>query len=89
MLDLIHGLAGVVLEDAVQLLAHPEDFPGLDVDVGRLALRAAQRLVDQDPRVRQGEPLALGAGAEQERGHEAAWPMQIVEMAGFTYCIVS
>src|SRR2546427_299486 len=48
-LDLVHALAGVVHEDAVQLLAHPEDLAGLDVDVGRLALHAAQRLVDHDP----------------------------------------
>src|SRR3989449_2973562 len=33
------------------------------------SLHAAERLVDQDPRVRQGEALALGAGAEQEGGH--------------------
>jgi hypothetical protein len=69
VLDLLHRLAGVIDEDAVELLAHPEDLLGLDVDVGRLPLGAAQRLVDQDARVRQGEPLALGAGREQERGH--------------------
>src|SRR5207249_9049624 len=31
-LDFLHGLAGVVDEDPVQLLAHPEDLPRLDVD---------------------------------------------------------
>src|SRR3989441_8974491 len=50
------GLAGVVGQDAVQLLAHPEDLLGLDVDVGGLPLHAAQRLVEHDPRMGQGEP---------------------------------
>ena len=82
-------LAGVVHQDAVQLLAHAQDLPGLDVDVGGLALHAAQRLVDHDARVGQREALALGARGEEQRAHQAAWPMQMVETAGFTYCIVS
>src|SRR5207247_3006068 len=67
LLDLLHSLAGVVDEDAVELLAHPQYFLGLDVDVRRLALHAAKGLVDHDPRVRQREPLAPGAGAQQQR----------------------
>src|SRR6266849_10637653 len=43
-LDLFHRLAGVVHEDAVQLLAHAQKFPRLDVVVRRLALHAAARL---------------------------------------------
>src|SRR5882724_4250634 len=72
VLDLIHRLAGVIDEDAVQLLAHPEDLLGLDVDVGRLALGAAQRLVDQDARVRQGEALALAPAHSSSAAIEAA-----------------
>src|SRR6266508_5406759 len=47
-LDLLHALPRVVNQDAVELLPHAEDLPGLDVDVGRLSLHAAQRLVDHD-----------------------------------------
>src|SRR5437762_9097530 len=37
-------------------------------DVGRLTLDAAEGLMDQDPRMGQGEALALGPGREQQRG---------------------
>jgi hypothetical protein len=46
-----------------------QDLVRLDLDVGRLALRAAQRLVDHDPRVGQRVPLALRARGQQERAH--------------------
>src|SRR4030095_12049582 len=42
-LDLLHALSGVMHEDAVELLAHAQNLPGLDVDVGGLPLHAAQR----------------------------------------------
>jgi hypothetical protein len=57
---------------ATPLLEHPlgvEHLLGLDRDVGRRAADAAGRLVHHDPRVRQGVPLALGAGAQQELAH--------------------
>ena len=41
----------------------------VDLDVGRLALEAAGDLVDQDLRVRQRHPLALGAAGQQQRAH--------------------
>ncbi len=59
----------MVDQDAVQLLPHPEDLPGLDVDVGGLPLHAAQRLVDQDPGVGEREALAFGPGRQQQGGH--------------------
>jgi len=87
LLDLLHALARVVHEDAVELLAHPQDLLGLDVDVGGLALHAAQRLVDHDARVRQARKrLPLAPAHSSSAPIEAALPMQIVEMAGFTYC---
>ena len=79
----------MVDEDVVQLLAHAQDLPGLDVDVGGLALHAAQRLVDHDARVGQREALALGPRRQEHAPMDAACPMQMVEMAGFTYCMVS
>ena len=48
-------------------LAHPQDLVGLDLDVGALAAALGVGLVDQDPAVRQREPLARGAGGEQHR----------------------
>ena len=51
-------------------LTDAEDHLGLDLDVGGLASDAAhRRLVDHHARVRQGEPLALGAAREQEGAH--------------------
>src|SRR5262249_37908351 len=57
--DLLHRLLRVVREQLIEQLAHPDDLLRLDLDVDSLALRAAVRLVDQDPRVGQREPLAL------------------------------
>src|SRR5215468_578913 len=68
-LDLLHALPGVVDQDAVELLPHPEDLLGLDVDVRGLALHAAEGLMDHDACVGQGEALPLGAGAQQQRAH--------------------
>src|SRR4029453_17410707 len=68
-LDLLHALAGVVNQDAVQLLPHAEDLPGLDVDVRRLTLHASQRLVNHDAGVRQREPLPLGPRAQEQCTH--------------------
>ena len=66
-----------------------QDLLGVDLDVRRLALEAAERLVDHDARVRQRVALALGAGREQEAPIDAAWPMQIVATSQRTYCMVS
>ncbi|MCY1173553.1 hypothetical protein D9M73_137170 [compost metagenome] len=43
----------------------------MDVDVRRLALETAQRLVNHHARVRQAETLALGAASQQESAHAA------------------
>ena len=67
--DALGGLAGVARQDAVQLLAHGEDFAGLDLDVGGDAAGAARGLVEHHARVGQGVALALGAGGEQEGAH--------------------
>src|SRR5258707_442318 len=67
-LDLLFGPAGVPGKDRLHGLAHPVDLVGLDLHVARLAVAAlGGRLVDQDPRVRQGDALALGARREQHR----------------------
>ena len=73
-LDALDRLPGVLDQELVQLVARPQDLLGVDVDVGRLAREAAQRLVDHDARVRQRVALALGAGREQERAHRGRLP---------------
>src|SRR5690349_20894744 len=59
--DLLGRAAGVLGPGLLEPGAHALHLVGLDLDVGRLATHATLegRLVDQDPRVRQGEPLAL------------------------------
>src|SRR6185437_13035053 len=60
--------------DLVEAPAQVQDFLGVDLDVLRLALRPARRLVDHDARIRQRETLALGAGHQQQRGCAAGLP---------------
>src|SRR5713101_1827957 len=68
LLDPLDRLPGVQDQDVVDPLPHPQDFPRRDVDVGGLAGQPGhQRLVDHDARVRQREPLALGARPQQDR----------------------
>src|SRR6516165_7083862 len=60
--DPIDRLPGVQYQDVVDPVAHPQDFPRRDVDVGGMTSQPGyQRLLDHDARVRQREPLALRA----------------------------
>ena len=59
--DLLERLARVLAISSLEQLAVARDLLGLDLDVDRLALRAAVRLVQQDAGVRQRVALALGA----------------------------
>src|SRR5450432_3198487 len=68
-LDALDGLTRVPHEQVVELVARAQDFLGVDVDVRRLAREAAQRLVDEDTRVRQRVALALRARREEEGAH--------------------
>ena len=56
-------------EDAVQLVAGLEDFTGVDVDVRRLSLHSAHRLMDDDLAVWQRRALPFGSRSEQQRCH--------------------
>src|SRR5690554_7381778 len=58
-------------EDLVQALANIQDLAGMDLDVRRLTLESAQRLVDHHPRMWQREALALGTAGQQEGAHAA------------------
>ena len=75
--------------DAVELLARLEDLARLDLDVGRLALRAARGLVDHDARVRQRGALALAPAISRNEPMLAAMPMHSVDTSGLMNCIVS
>ena len=61
------GASGVVGEDALHLLAHAQDLVGLDLDVRSLAAALGVGLVDEDPAVRERQPLARRTGSEQDR----------------------
>src|SRR5688572_340282 len=74
VLDAIDGLASMFGPETVQRVTHAENFLRMYVDVGRLALIPAERLVDHDARVRQRPPLALGPGGQQERTHRRGLP---------------
>ncbi len=52
-------------QDVDHAIAHVDHLPHLDLDVGRLTLRAAVRLMHEHARVGQGEPLAGRAGREE------------------------
>src|SRR5512137_2426277 len=68
-LDPVDRLAGVLRQDGVQAVPGVEDLAGVDLDVRRLALEAAERLVDHHARVRQAETLALRPAGQQHRAH--------------------
>ena len=77
-------LPGGVDEDVDEDVLHVPDLARLDLDVGRLTARAAERLVDHDARVwaaRSGGPCAPAASstarhrrrlADAHRRHRAA-----------------
>src|ERR1044071_2206963 len=67
--DLVDGSAGVLGQDAVELLARLEHLARRDLDVGGLPGGAAEGLVDHDLRVREAVALARRAGGEQHRAH--------------------
>src|SRR5947209_696502 len=66
LLDLVDGLARVLGQHLVQEISHTDDLLGLQLDVSRLTGGPPVWLVDEDPGVRQGEALALGAGSQQD-----------------------
>ena len=67
--DLLARLPGVLGVDLLHPPAQDDRLLGVDLDVGRLALVAAVRLVDEDARVGQRLALALRAAGEDQRAH--------------------
>src|SRR5437764_13160052 len=73
--DLVGILAGVPGDHVLHRGPHPQDFPGLNLQVTGLPEAALHgRLVQHDARVRQRRPLALGAGGDQHRGGRGGLP---------------
>ena len=70
---------------------HVPDLARLDLDVGRLTARAAERLVDHDAGVRQRVAPALGARPPRSTArHRRRLPeAHRADTAQRTYCIVS
>src|SRR5439155_521036 len=70
LLDPVQRLAGVVGEDLLEAALEVEDLSRADLDVRGLSAEPGRPcLVDQDLRVRERAPLALGAGSEQHCAH--------------------
>ena len=67
--DFFIGLAGALGQDAVHLFLGAQQIASLDFDVGGLAARAAQHLVNHDFAVGQAVALALGACGQKKRAH--------------------
>lgn len=70
--DGFKGLSAVLGKDAVQFFAQAEDLSRMDLDLGRLSLYAAQRLVDHDIRMREGIAFALRTGGQEDSRHAGA-----------------
>src|SRR5262245_34047426 len=68
-LDLVDTLPGVLGQYFVESVTRVEHFPGMDFHVRRLALKAAQRLVDHHAGMGQAVALALGTPGEQHGAH--------------------
>ena len=72
------------------VLLDPQEVLHVDLHIRDLALRARGGLVDHNLGVGQRDPLALGAGGQQESSHGlAAMPTQMVDTSHLTYCMVS
>lgn len=67
--DGFEGLSAVLGKDAVQFFAQAEDLSRMDLDLGRLSLYAAQRLMDHDIRMREGIAFALRTGGQKDSRH--------------------
>ena len=64
-------------QDLVQPLPRPQEFPGVNIDIGRLPSKPLHpRLVDEDPRIGQENRLPFAPAASSTAATEAAWPMQ-------------
>src|SRR5580658_4543906 len=68
--DPVEALAGVLGHQRVGDFADAQNLTGMNINVRRLPTQSTHgRLVDEDTRVRQSKPLALGSRQQQESAH--------------------
>src|SRR4029453_9856004 len=72
--DLVDLLSSVLRDDLLEPLLQAEGLAGLDLDIRRLALKAAGDLVDEDLGVRRRHALPLRARREEQRAHRHGDP---------------
>ena len=73
--DTFDRLAGVLGVQLIDASAQRQNLLGVDLDIGRLPLVAPRGLVDQDPAGGQGEALARGSAAQEQRPHRHRDPV--------------
>src|SRR5438128_395876 len=69
LFDLAGTLSAVQRVDLNHFFTRAQNFARVDLDVAGLALHAAERLMNVDPRVRQRIAPSLGARSQQQRRH--------------------
>src|SRR5271163_580865 len=69
LFDLSELLTGVPHNDVVQRFARPQNLPRLNLDIGRLPLCAAKRLMNHYTRMWQSITPSLGASQKQHSRH--------------------
>ena len=90
VLDPLDRLAGVLDQQLVQLVARPQDLLGVDVDVGRLALRSRRAAGGSGcARAAASSACPWCPAASRNAPIDAACPMQNVATSRRTYCMVS
>src|SRR5207248_2378990 len=85
-LDLLDRLAGVLRQDVVERLADAEDFLGMDLDVGGLALESTRRLMDQDAGVDIESTLTTVSGLNDHGDEGLGTPAEPFEIHGWLSC---
>ena len=68
-LDLLKGLTRMMRHQFIHTPFHFQNLTGVDFNIRRLTLIAAQRLVNHHAGVRQTETLAFRPGGQQEGAH--------------------
>ena len=61
--DSLQRLSRMFGQNPLEPFANLQDLPGVNADIRRLSLKAAKRLVEQDPRVRDTGSVGVVAAA--------------------------
>src|ERR1700722_14000315 len=74
LLNLLQLLSRMTHDDPVEFLADPQNLARLNIDIGCLSLRAAERLMNHDARMGQGIAPSLLSRQQQQRAHARRLP---------------